>query len=181
MTEPRPMTNDELIAKLLSVGVRATACSVCGKVKEVVDDRVVIHYSAIPPILCGGSDMDLLGDVEHVFEQMVADVEVPRSPEDYGAMAAHHAVETLTGLIGVVEKGMEIEGPSGEPFCGCIPCVVREVMYAVWGFATHAQFVHIVDFLTAAASKEGEKIEVRKAAQMLAEAIIEEHSGPEDQ
>ena len=176
----RPLTNDEVIEQLTQRGIRATACPSCGRVKEVRDDRVAIHYLPAPHpsgTICEGSDTDLLGDVEHTFERLVGPIadQMPQTCEDYGEMAAQEAVERMTFLLEAVETQGEVVGPSGEPFCGCVPCIVRETLLTVWPYACHAQFTDTIDFLTDQADLESLPVPVRKAAQVLAEKIIERH------
>ena len=191
MTEqqPRPLTNDEIIARLTADGIRATACQDCGKVKEVVDDKVIFHYDRTGIAVCSGSNADLLGDVEAVFERLVAPVTEEQSDDEcerLGRMAAEEAVERLGFLLEAVEvhdgvnSDSKVLGASGEEFCGCVPCIVREVVLTVWPYACHAQFTDIIEFLTTKADLREEPVPVRKAAQALAEQIIERHAGQQE-
>lgn len=174
-----PLSNDEVIARLSAAGVRATACLECGKVKEVRDDRVVVHYADAPRI-CPGSNRDLLGDVEAAFLRLTADLDGPHTPDDFGAVAAEEATDTLSLLLAQVEEAAgPVPGPSGADFCGCVPCIVRETLYAAWGYATHAQFVATTEWLMTEASREGMTKTERAVAQELAERLIAEHEHPE--
>lgn len=178
---PRPLSNDEIIARLTAEGIRAVACLACGKVKEVVNDKVVMHY-ATPPTLCPGSNFDTLGDVDETFATLTHGIEVPQTPDDYGRMATETAVGILQALLQAVEDngGKQVQGASGEIFCGCVSCIVREVLVASWGYACHAQFIDITDFLMSEASKEGMDRAHRDAAARLAQRIIDRQSGDDE-
>lgn len=184
------MTNQEIIDRLKGLGIRATVCPNCGRVKEVQDDRIVHHYVLNTPVECQGSGVCVLGDVEQAFEQIACrlDLEVPRHGTDYLRMAGEEAKARLEGLFASLERAAEVaatlvpEGtpvftsvtsPSGEQFCGCVSCIVREVMILVWPYAAQGEVSDIVNYLMTEASREGLNKPMRKACQHIADHIAE--------
>ena len=53
----------------------------------------------------------------------------PFAQQDWGVELHRQVMAKLTDLIDDEEYGEhEIDTPSGYPFCGCLDCVVREVL-----------------------------------------------------
>ena len=50
---------------------------------------------------------------------------------DYG-LEAQRAAEEHLSLCLEAEWDEEVDDPSSAPFCGCLTCIVREVLHAAW-------------------------------------------------
>jgi hypothetical protein len=185
------LSNEEIIARLKKAGVQAVSCPSCGKVKEVQDDKVVTHYWT-GELICEGSGTDTLGDVQAAFDALVGELpHGPQTSDDYLELAGVAAKDVLEGLLEAIDSGVRaaqkmgvpedvpvfvtVQTPTGNEFCGCTNCIIREVMLAVWPFAVQAEANDIVAYLSTEASREGLPKPVRKACQHIAEQIAEQH------
>lgn len=172
------LTDEQVIARLAQAGVTASNCPVCGRVKETEGGLMGFHYLAESVDICPGSGKDLL-EADKTFKKMTKGLhlDLPTSTADYADLAAKDARAKLEFLMLMVEKGNRVVGTSGEEFCGCVPCIVREVLFVVWPYAAQGEVTDIINHLTQESTREGLSKPERKAAKHIAQQIAEQQYG----